>query len=291
MSERIYYQSRDSTTGLSDVKITITAPDNTVAVSAVVMTESITAGVYYYDFTPTMSGIHWIKIDSESMPREVAYSLKITDVSASGSSSATYTTTTKVASFLGFPDFDTNTKPTAAEVTQFIYRAQDYLDMRTGHAWRERTITREYHDYQGIYKDGFLKVKLNHKAIKTLSSATDSIEVWDGTQWLNWLSVGAGKTESRASDYWVDYDNGVLFIKYYGSNIDSFMRITYRYGDSSIPYDIEDAATMYAAIDALLATQRTMSRPDEDENSNVYIWRKKCESIISNRAEIGIVIP
>lgn len=278
-------------TGVTDLLIYLRDPNNTAVLTGSVMTES-GYGWYYYDYSESTSGVFTGYAISASMQnRTFTIREDSTSNSSSGSASATYTTNAKVAAFLGLPAFSANTIPTDSQVDAFIYRSQDYIDMRTKHAWRSTTVTDEYYDNKEVYEDGFLKVYLNHRKIRTLATGSgDKLEVWNGSSWEDWVAAGSGKTEGRANDFWVDYTNGILFINVSGSYVSNALRMTYRYGDSTVPFDIEQAATLLTAIDVTLATQRTSARPDESDNSTIYIWRRQIESILTNRAEVRMIL-
>ena len=115
----------------------------------------------------------------------------------------TYTTAAKVASLLRLINMssqvrqtlDATTDPTSTEVENFINEAEDFIDKETNHAWRPVTVTNEYHDvdaaFSGLYRSE-LPVKLNHRSIRTMTSGTDKIEIWSGTNWIDLVLTANG---------------------------------------------------------------------------------------------------
>lgn len=144
--------------------------------------------------------------------------------------------------------FSASTDPTLIEVTNWIREAEDYIDQETEHAWRAVTISDEYHD---IKSNGFglytreLPIRLRHRQIRTMVSGTDKIEVWDGASWVDYVAT---KTEGRLNDFWIDYTNGVIY--FVGSRPyiqNRGVRVTYRFGASIVPKDIQEACTKLVA--------------------------------------------
>lgn len=175
-------------------------------------------------------------------------------------SGTTYSTPELVASLLRLivPStgarlvFSASTDPTVAEVNNWILEAEDVIDRDTGHAWRASTITDEYHDVNGNgfgFAQNEIPIRLRHRSIRSLVSGTDKIEVWDGSSWLEYVAT---KTEGRGNDFWVDYTNGIIYfvgaIPYYS---DKGVRVTYRYGETSVPKDIQEICTKMTALKLL----------------------------------------
>lgn len=288
---RILVPAKNFTTGLTDVKLTLQDPDGTEVVSSAAMTE-LGNGWYYYDYTPSLSGTYTGFAIGGGAPNTALYfrtSVSFdTTAGSSGSGSATYTTSAKVAAFLNLPAFSASTIPTSTTVDNYILRAQDQIDFKTGHAWRSTTITNEYHNVYNIRQDGFIKIRFNHRAIKTLSTGSgDAIEIWNGTSWEEYIST---KTESRASDFWVNYTDGILYVKSMPSHEHDSIRLTYRFGESTIPYDIEEVATLIAATAIVSGKYRTASNPDVDDDTVISSWKARISEILSDRYESRLAI-
>ena len=216
-----------------------------------------------------------------------------------------YTTAEKVAALMQIEDFTTDSKPTTAQVEDLINRAEDEIDFRTHNSWRTTRVTDEYYNFNrsvdpyGMYVgmkmyqriEGF--VPLTKRKIHTFSSGTHKIEVWDGGQFVDCVS-DASKTEGQDKDYWLDYEQGFLYFvsDYPKRNIDA-VRMTYDYGDSTIPKDIEQACTMMVAINIALLDDRSFLLPEG--SSNIYLpnkvteWKGMINKILDRRTELVTV--
>lgn len=144
--------------------------------------------------------------------------------------------------------------PTDEDVRKFITAAESRINKITRHAWKAVTVTDEYYDMPTYHVQdayGFLPIFLNHRSIRPLTTPTHKVEIWDGTTWVDWLVVANGKTQSRASDFWLNETDGTLYIKRssVARSIDlrDVVRVTYAYGDVAIPEDIRDACAYLAA--------------------------------------------
>lgn len=215
----------------------------------------------------------------------------------------TYCTADNVISFLRLYDPSTGTRwadsttsdPTTAELEGWINDAEDHIDAVTGHAWRTVTVTDEYHDagrgWQGFY-DREMPIKLDHRKIATLSTASDKIEVWNGSSWINFATE---YTEGRSDGFWIDYTNGIVyFVNYKPYYADSGVRVTYRYGDSAVPGDIEEAATKLVAIRVLESDWYKAVVPEgsglENRKTDLCVrWREDVERILRNRRELRLI--
>ena len=191
----------------------------------------------------------------------------------------------------------TTSDPTTAEFTDWIEMAQDYIDKATGHSWTTLTITDEYHDcnylWTGFYQRE-LPVRLNHRSVKTFnhSVSNDHIDVWDGTNWVNYA---ADYTEGRANDFWVDYTNGIIyFCNHKPWYMERGVKVTYRYGESSVPSDIQEAAAKLAAIKFIESDWYKISIPEGGgvESGKTWLpvrWREDVDKIIKNRRETKLI--
>lgn len=196
--------------------------------------------------------------------------------------------------FNGQDDFTENTKPKKEEVEDWIEESEDEIDAETMHSWRETTVTKEQHhlrapSYQ--YRDG-TTVKLIHRNIKTLTAGTDLLEVWDGANYVDYLT---DKTEGRNNDYWVNEETGMIFLKTYPARIQRTFgcRVTYRYGESSVVKDIKKACVFLTAVQMLQSEDRTVLLPEGTSNipieSKSRSWEKKAEKIMSRRRELPVI--
>lgn len=198
------------------------------------------------------------------------------------------------SNFTGQTDFSASTNPTKLNVEGWINESQDYIDQETMHAWRAVTVTKEYHHLEAPHyqlRDGS-EIKLHHRNIRTLTSGTDLLEVWDGTQYLDYL---ANKTEGRNNDYWAVEEDGFIFVKTYPAYTprNFGVRVTYRFGDSTVPGDIKRACVLLTAIQFLQGEDRSVILPEGSSNipyqSKVSGWQKKVDEILDRRREIVLI--
>lgn len=151
--------------------------------------------------------------------------------------------------------FDTN--PSKSEVEEFILESSSRIDRETGHAWRERKVTNEHIDLEGIYYYwAGTPLKLMKREIRTPldSSKGDKLEFWDGNEWNDWVAEPT-MTEGRDGDFWVQENTGMLHVyrrSWWWERFKS-IRVTYRYGKDKVPKDIQQACALYTAA-ALIET-------------------------------------
>lgn len=204
---------------------------------------------------------------------------------------ATYCTTAQVAEILQIANFDGSSIPTSTTVTNYIERAEAKIESQTGHAWKSITVTNEYLMPSSFYKYGTgIKFKLEHRSIKTLSSGSgDKLEVWNGNEWEDYLVT---KTEGRNNDYWVNETEGVVYIIGTHTIYPDGVRITYRYGESSVSASIEECAVLMTAIMVLNTPEFSQASFTDDgastrrlDNDRIQQWEKIINNILSNNTE------
>lgn len=201
-----------------------------------------------------------------------------------------YATPAQVASLLQTTTFSSSTKPTETQVETIINRKEDEIDNRTGHAWREASVSNEYHDIKFDYqRDTGIPIFLNHRSVRTLTSGTDTLEIWTGSEWEEWV---ANKTEGRNDDYWVDYENGIVYLLTHYWRKKKAVRVSYRYGESAVDGDIEEACAKMAAIDVLTSEDWSVRLPEGTTgtpySSRISQWKEDIDRIINNRSEINL---
>lgn len=253
MTTQRIWQSVRGETGLTDVLITIYDSAGTASVTDQSMTELDATGVYYYDFTLPTSGRYLCKVTSSSIGFLATQEVYLAESGAATlytPTSGAYCEVTDVQEEMQAETaFSASTRPTLATIQKWIYSASDTIIQETGHAWHEVTVTDEYHNidtnYQYHLRAG-VRIKLNHRKIREFSSASgDHLYVWDGSAYVDYLT---DKTEGRDNDYWVDYTNGVLYLtSYYQRVFEKPIKLTYRYGETSVPYDIRQACAQMVA--------------------------------------------
>jgi hypothetical protein len=199
----------------------------------------------------------------------------------------TYASADDVANALGFPTgyFTEISTPTTAIIEKYINRAEDKIDLATGHAWRSVTITNEYPRPSSIYRYGTgIRMKLVHRSIVTL----DKLEIWDGSDWVDYVAT---KIEGRNADYWFDPESGIVYILNLFRLWPHGVKVSYTFGETTVPGDIAECATFMAALtilnapefNAVLFTQAGETTPMRGDQKR--IWIDAINKILSDRAE------
>jgi len=195
-------------------------------------------------------------------------------------------------------DFSASTNPTQSFVEDLINAAEDSIDGPEGanRSWRNTLVTDEVHDYvvnRNLRRRHWWayrgQVFLNHRAIRTFESGTHKIEIWDGSAWVD-LIAGA-YTEGRSDDYWIDYNQGIIyFINTYPHEIEQGVKVTYAYGESTIPKDIKLACMKLVAIELANMDDRSILLPEGTSNisleSKVKAWSEAVDKTLGEYAEI-----
>lgn len=186
------------------------------------------------------------------------------------------------------------TTPETDETKRMIIDAEDDIDQMTNHSWKTKSVTDEYYSFprNAHYRwETGIAIALRHRNIKTMLSGTDKIEVWRGNAYTEYV---ANNTEGRGDDYWLDYGQGVLYIRIWPLfYITKAIRMTYRYGEN-VPNDIRKACALSVAIQFLLMDDRAsvLSETGDsariDYSSRIDKYQKMIEKIVRNRFEIPI---
>lgn len=186
--------------------------------------------------------------------------------------------------------FNNRTSPTRAEVEDLINQAEDYIDDETRHGWRVKTATDEYHNLNAYHWTFTgLGVKLLHRMVKAMDTLEgDKIEVWLGSSWIDYVTT---RSEGRANDFWLDYTNGISYLRtWYIRYHQSSLRITYRYGESSVTNTIKRACILLATADVLdmepfVAKQPSGDLDNIDARSKQDRYRDEANKIIARNRE------
>ena len=199
----------------------------------------------------------------------------------------TYCTVEDVSDFMRVPISSTTT-PTKAQVEKLINRKEEVLDRRIGHTFgRNKTITNEIHDLPLLYTFGWgTPIYLQHRNIRDLSNAAgDKIEVWKGE---------SNEYDDILTDsQWYQFDPvyGRLYLRGFIFSImrKNRIRVTYRFGDATVPEDVEDACIKLVAID-LLTTSFRMDRLPVGGSALTWgeiieQWKEDIEQCVVNRRE------
>ena len=195
--------------------------------------------------------------------------------------------------------FTSGSTPNKTDVDNTIEEMQDEIDHTTQHAWRNIQVTDEYYDLplypygHGYNYDVGIAINMRHRKIKSLSSAAgDKIEVWNGSTYDDWLT---DKTEGRADDFWLEPEQGILHLKYYYPYYrKKAVRLSYRYGETTVPLDIQRACSMMVAIVFLQNDDKTAMLNETGSTNLEYINRinqmqKQIDRILNRRMEISVI--
>lgn len=251
----------------------------------------------YYDTTG--GATHWYKISyydtvgsTESGLSDVQRGL-----------SETYTTVRHVQDLLELTELSDTTRPTIQKVISLINRKEDRIDHKTGHAWRERfsatksgqdmTANYEYYDVTGNYEyQSGIPVYLKHRKIRSFSTDdSDVIEIWDGSEWIDWV---ANKTEGRGDDYWVDYEQGIVYLRSrFSVSGPVKMRTKYRYGEDIVNKLVEDICTKMVAIDLLVGDSRSVILSEGSatlkHRDKIAYWKEENDEDLASLKEFQVL--
>lgn len=206
----------------------------------------------------------------------------------------TYCQVSDIADFLRIPIDDT-TLPNTTQVAKIIVRKEDEIDRMTGMTFgRTKTITNDQHSLPLLYSYGWgTPIYLKHRMIKDLDSTQgDSIQIWNGTSYQN-LDISGG---NFGSGYNVDTVFGEIYFKGYLFTVlrDKRIRVTFRYGEATVPNDIQDACIKMTCIDLLTTSFRMDNIPMGTDGALewdkiINLWREDIDRIMRNREEIFVV--
>ena len=198
-----------------------------------------------------------------------------------------YCSVADVSDFLRVPITSTTT-PNKTQVEKLINRKEEEIERRTGHAWRTIQKANEVHDLPLIYTFGWgTPVMLQHRNIKDFDAAEgDKIEIWKGgsSEWENIL----GNSEW----YDINYQYGKLFLRGFIFSIlrKHRVRVTYRYGDSTVPGDIKDAIIKMVATEIINTSFRMDKLPTGGSGIDIQYslarWKEDIDKTVHDRTEI-----
>ena len=199
----------------------------------------------------------------------------------------TYCTVEDISDFMRVPISSTTT-PNKAQVEKLINRMEEVLDRRIGHTFgRNKTISKEIHDLPLLYTFGWgTPIYLQHRNIRDLSNADgDKIEVWKGS--------GSEYDDILTDSQWYQFDPvyGRLFLRGFIFSIlrKNRIRVTYRYGDETVPLDVADACIKLVSINLLTTSLRMDRLPVGGSamtwNDIIAQWKEDIEDCVLNRRE------
>lgn len=299
-NQTLVYDDDGNLANATAIVITIRDPAGTVKVDAQAMTNTAT-GTYKYD-----------AYDLPAIPVFGTWTAEVKTTDANDNYEIEtesfyvvdnlYTTPQKVSGFMRLVNqttqarlvFTDDTDPSLSDVESSIIQAMDRIDGETNHAWRAVQVTNEYYNIpcniSGVRRREYA-IHLRHRKINTLVSGTDKIEIWDGSEWIDLVLDANGYTEGRGDDYWLDYEQGVVYIVNRRPWArEKGIRVSYKYGDVAVPGDIAQACTKLVAIDLAETNDYVVTLPDGiseySRGSKVDSWKRDVSRIIDNRREI-----
>ena len=203
----------------------------------------------------------------------------------------TYTTVDKVANILGFPNgyFTANSTPTTSVIETFIEIAEDEIDAYTGHAWRSVTITKERLKPSSNYRYGTgIILKLQNRKIRSI----EKLEIWDGSSNIDWVAT---KTEGRNKDYWVDYEQGFIYLISLRSLFENSISCDYKFGETVVGKQISRIATLKTALEILRSPEFSSIVFTEGSQNNMRhsdltnSWQKEINDLLDKHSEFKII--
>lgn len=211
----------------------------------------------------------------------------------------TYTTVCEVGALMR-TTFDCSTTPSTAQVETIINRQEDIIDQRTGHTYgRTKTITNEYYDLPLLYTFGWgAPIFLSHRDIRTDACNTlqldpcagDKVEIWNGG-----TNSFTDITANATGNYEILGERGELYIRGHIFTIirKNRVRLTYRYGSTTVPRDITDACAKMAALDLITGSFRMDVIPMGADGAKVidttHKWKEDIDRVIRNREEFYFI--
>lgn len=113
----------------------------------------------------------------------------------------------------------------------------------------------------------------------------DALEVFNGSTWEDWLAT---KQEGIGQDYWIDYDNGIIYFRglwvYLGLK-EYVMRAKYRYGKTEVPTDLKMACALLTAATLVESTDMAFLLPEGgtqivSASEKAMRWRERALNIL-----------
>jgi hypothetical protein len=265
---------------------------STDQITWVVLTNQAIADNTYYDENGGSNTYYRIRFYNETSLVYSGYS----NIAAGELKTTTYCTPEDVQRVLQIDDLGGigRSKPTRDDIIDFILDAEEEINRLTKHSWKSTTITDEIYSTNANYVEGSgFPIPLNHRKIKTLTEASgDKLEIWDGSEWTDLIS-STSYTEGRDADYWLDYEQGILYIKDFHTIYENGIRLTYRYGETIVPKTIRNACSLLAGIQILDTNDRTVMVP-EGVQYNSYTTRitrmqEKVDKILESYTEFNLI--
>ena len=207
----------------------------------------------------------------------------------------TYASSGDVADFLRI-GIDETTTPNITQIEKIIVRKEEVFDRRTGHTFgRAKTVADEQHDVPLVYAYGWGSfITLKHREIRVnacnvqllCTCAGDKIELWNGT---SYTCLGADNSQYNAiASRGEIYVRGLLFSILRRNRF----RITYRYGSTTVPGDVEDAIIKMTCIDVLKGSLKMDVVPFGGAIKPMELirgWEDDIDQVVRNREEVFFI--
>ncbi len=229
---------------------------------------------------------------------------------------ATYTTADRVSSLLLYTqvdssgtsterkEFDETSNPTLDEVNDTIEEIEDLIDEYCEMSWRLNTrTTPEYHDYitrgfRGRYVDrsgkGIFSFSPKKKYVRTLDTGqSDALEVFDGTSWVDFLTTYTEGIAMYEDDYWINYDENMIYLFNHFPRVGKNMiRITYRWGKTSVPNGIKYACSLLTAaqINERYEMYKEVSKDTSPAINQSNQWRERAYKILDQYGLVEVEV-
>jgi hypothetical protein len=220
-------------------------------------------------------------------------------------SNLTQTYTTTASSMMEvLSAFNQSSNPSTQEVLDIIADESSYIDEETHTAWRVKNVTDEYHSIDTMPYDPYKgrAIYLNFRPVITdtsdgfVTTLSDSLKIFSGTAWTDWVTT---KTAGRASDYWVNGTDGVVYVKLIAPvhNLQA-SRTTYRYGHVTSALKPNPPSAIVRACAKLVAADLLEMEPDivmqpsgeglPSLKDRITAYREDAEELINHYREMTI---
>ncbi len=209
----------------------------------------------------------------------------------------TYASSGDVADFLRI-GIDETTSPNITQIEKIIVRKEEILDRRTGHTYgRSKTISQEIHDVPLVYTYGWGSfITLQHREVKfdacnpllLCTCAGDKLEIWNGHGSCYTCIGDAGNRYQMIPGRGEIYVRGLIFSILRKNRF----RITYRYGSTTVPGDVEDAIVKMTCIDVLKGSLKMDVVPFGGAIKPMELirgWEDDIDQVVRNREEVFFI--
>lgn len=208
----------------------------------------------------------------------------------------TYCTHGDVSNFLQIDAFSGSTTPTSDVVNTRILENAQYIDEYTEMGWHSNRyiqVTKE-----PLNMDKFRLTTVGHRGRAQTRykpiAALNNFFVWTGNAYTDYVASGsytAGSfTDPLSGDYWVDNDNGYIYLKSFPDiNISGAANgvaayATYTYGFASTPADIKKACILLTSSDITQNEEYGINFPEGsvgmDNQAKATLWSEEAHKIL-----------